>query len=394
VVFSEKERRFITPCGRPAYLPLIEEIASLLEMNESFRSSHNTFEQEKAFRFLNRTALICYRMGKIPQARRLCIKEVSVAADLAFVSPDNLRFCIQPWINLARLDAHEGKFEAALKRMTTLRDWERGESCLRIGRIRFPRSMLVNVEDSLSGLRAFIKSTTAIETLSYLSKAGRWKDSLVLVQTLLDEGLIIATVKEAHIISLAQVDDLAGSLSEGLRYLSNADGLSRVVIAVRVSQLLSKRGDPSAGIFLSNVICDTRNIADSKFSIEELRILIELVRLGLHMGHVDEHTTGFYKDVLERSIASGDCNLTRDARGLLDGQSTPKNGALENNPGNYTNLDSSIEHAFQTLLLASADCIRNLRGQAKTATVQAFGGSEHANRLATTLSEDSSFKNC
>jgi hypothetical protein len=193
----------------------------------------------------NNTALIAAHQGHSDTARALCEAQIRCQLRRAGETGDAAisGHALQPWINLGRLDAIAGEWEAALGRFAALAEARAGAP-LRLGAVQTDAAAWQVIGDTPAEFAEFTERVRVVESLKAFLGSRRWAEVLAFAEELPSElgNGTARLVREARIVALAQAGrhvEAEESARDGLR---DSAGWEQLVFQLRLAEVIAMAG--------------------------------------------------------------------------------------------------------------------------------------------------------
>lgn len=196
----------------------------------------------------NNAALIAAHQGHSDTARAICEAQLGCQLRWAGKTGDAAisGHAMQPWINLGRLDAIAGEWEAALARFAAFAGARAGAP-LRLGAVQTDGVAWQVIGDTPAEFAEFTERVRIVESLKALLGNRRWAEVLAFAEEVPPElGVGTARlVREARIVALAQAGrhmEAEASARDGLR---DSAGWEQLVFQLRLAEVIAMAGSPA-----------------------------------------------------------------------------------------------------------------------------------------------------
>lgn len=165
---------FIHPEDRISRQPILSWLNELAEQADYVlhhsEIAANSGELAKLF---NMSALVYCLMGDIDKATQLCNKQIDYFVTKSKENINLLKFCMQPWINLGRIDRVVGEFPLALAKFSILRLQDDAGKYLDLGRHQLERETLFEAIQNDNEVSGAVRACAFIEPIkTYLANGA------------------------------------------------------------------------------------------------------------------------------------------------------------------------------------------------------------------------------
>ena len=258
----------------------------------------------------NNTALVATHQGQPSTARTLCERQIQWQCRLARRSKTSwgLPHALQPWINLGRLDALSGKWEAALERFARLRELRDGGR-IDLGPMCIGTRQCEALSSTPDGLRRHLTTVYVVDSLRALLLNRRFAEAADFAWKVeLDcpaEPARLAV--EASIIATCRLGDHASAENLAAMALDRARGWDRAVFQLRMAEVLGCAGERvRAAEILSRSAAVLEGVSLGRKKKPD--VLPALVRFASACAEVDLHSEALdlARDTREAARAGGD----------------------------------------------------------------------------------------
>jgi tetratricopeptide (TPR) repeat protein len=205
------KNKMIHPEDRIVRRPLsgwASELASMLREIAAVR--HKQKYAAKIAEIYNNSALIFLSLGDIKSARELCYSQIQLFITSSHVLKlvDHVKFVIQPWINLSRIDRLEGDLPAAIKKLELLNLHDKAEVVL--GNSRVLSDSLKKALSADEEMNQIVKTCCLFEPIKAYMYEKKYHDMRQFIeikqtsilrshQAYLQEAMIVALVNTGRI---------------------------------------------------------------------------------------------------------------------------------------------------------------------------------------------------
>jgi hypothetical protein len=311
----------LTPHERPLRLPLprwAREVWGRLEEALAWEAARPGGGCQQMVRCFNESALIELLYGRKEPAQQLCLAALRWVPAISAQSrqPALLRFIVQPFVNLSRLDRMAGRWEVALEKLDAVRRLSLGQPVTLNG-IVITRSHVEAFSASDPEFLSSLESMYLIDALKTALRAGQY-DRIpqfaaahrnprgVALQDFLDEAAIMASCQK-------------GDLEDALRRVElrcQQLGPNRAIFQLRRAELLACAGRRSNSLMIARGLAAAyvRSGASGELGLNKLFVLWNLIRL---LQHLDQEVTELARLGATHSRVVGDVILREQFLGEL-----------------------------------------------------------------------------
>lgn len=258
----------------------------------------------------NNTALVATHQGAASVARTLCEHQLRWQHRMSRRSRDNAVAArmVQPWVNLARLDAMSGNWEVALTRLAALRAY-RSTGRIELGTRSVPECGWQVVAATRPDFEDSLDCVYVIDSLKVLLLTGRFREAIAFASSLgtgFRRGLLEFGM-EASIVAKCRLGDAAGAREIALDARAGARGWERVVFTIRLAEVVALEGDQdTAREILAPVTAVVARLSPEKKSeLQTLHVLQRLSTLSREVG-LDRVARAIAEEVYRGARAAGD----------------------------------------------------------------------------------------
>ncbi|WP_412078849.1 hypothetical protein ACLF6K_36205 [Streptomyces xanthophaeus] len=163
---------------RPACLPLPQRVRALVELADTAARLHDPSIASTVY---NQAALIASDVEAWGVARTMCHQHAAAYLSAVPLSGKAAIRCLEPVINLARLQIRSGQPNDGLQRLLTLFNNVRNGTHLRVDDIVVPSRLTANAEDRQE-VCALLWRVLLADGTRALTTAGRWTEALAHVE--------------------------------------------------------------------------------------------------------------------------------------------------------------------------------------------------------------------
>jgi hypothetical protein len=241
----------------------------------------------------NNAALIAAHQGRFDTARAICEAQVRCqlrrAEDIGDAAISG--HALQPWINLGRLDAIAGEWEAALARFASLAGARAGAP-LQLGAVQTDGAAWQVIGNTRAEFEEFAERVRIVESLKALLANGRWAKVLAFAEEVPPElGTGTARlVREARIVALAQEGRHVEAEESARDALRNSVGWEQLVFQLRLAEVIAIGGSTAgvAGLLSPVLYAGLGLSAAACGSLQPLYVLTRAAAAAREAGMHDE----------------------------------------------------------------------------------------------------------
>jgi hypothetical protein len=301
----------LLPSDRIARAPLTAWAGRLLERVERCQRERRTLWGlgEELATVCNNAALIAAHRGDARTAWTLCELQVRHFDRLARRArqEDLATLTVQPWVNIGRLEALRGDWEAALARFARLNHkGADGRLCLGTVRVGPGEHELPQRKE---GFEAFLQTVYVVDSLKALLQARRWEevDPFVRPLSLADRPGLAAFAREAQVVAAARRGDLDRARELAVETGRAQQGWFRAVFRLRLAEAQALSGETAeAAELLTSLAEVTGKLSDEAKSTLNVLYVTSRLAAACHEAGLDEAACAVARDVYEGGRAAGD----------------------------------------------------------------------------------------
>jgi hypothetical protein len=237
----------------------------------------------------NNVALIAAHQGAFEVARKLCSSHVRWQVRLSRRSGDLSLggHALQPWINLGRLEALTGSWQAALARFAQLRGCRPG-SPIKLDRARVPGEGWQVLGDTIQDALRFVERAYVVESLKALLLNRRYADVLVFNEALTpdDHPGRSRLVIEATIVAAVGQGDFDRARKTAAAALGQTAAWERLTFQLRLAETLACTGAADrAGDLLHPIVRAAMNLSPATWcELQPLYVLARVAAVAREIG--------------------------------------------------------------------------------------------------------------
>ena len=191
------------------------------------------------------SALVYCLMGNVDKAIKLCHKQIDY---FSFKSNKNiklLKFCMQPWINLGRIDRISGEFESSVEKFKILRLRDYNGKYINLGNHQFDKEILFEVVVTDNEVNNAVSACAFIEPIKTYLANGEFKkiNSLSKVELSNLNKSLHGIAYESLIIANVQIGNLSDAYRIANKAIKNVPPHLMHIFQLRKGELLAVNGD-------------------------------------------------------------------------------------------------------------------------------------------------------
>ncbi|HEX7051928.1 MAG TPA: hypothetical protein VF188_17100 [Longimicrobiales bacterium] len=234
----------------------------------------------------NNAALVQLHAGRSDAAMEICLAQIHWLRTLAsrYRKPHLLTLTLQPWINIGRLYAKQGRVDDALRHFAEIRACTT-DGPSNVGDWVIEPHQWARSGWTAKGLRQFGRSVWVTDSLRTLFGAGRYDAVLSMASS--DTAVELASfaymLQEAEVVALACLGRLTKALDRTRRYEIRAPAWERLILQLRRAECLFACGEHEiARSVVGRLIAVCRQISiNSKAKLAFLLPIQHLLRLAI-----------------------------------------------------------------------------------------------------------------
>lgn len=155
---------------------------------------------DKLSRLMNLTSLVHCSMGNIEDAQTICYKQIEYFVRLSKDDISLLHYCIQPWINLARIDRILNRFDQAKEKLEIFKLLDGDTKKISILHHQIERSSLVDAINGHLETKNVVKTCSFFDVIKIYLTANRYQEMVDLAENYLGDAALKGIAYEAAII--------------------------------------------------------------------------------------------------------------------------------------------------------------------------------------------------
>jgi hypothetical protein len=163
--------------------------------------------RDKLARLLNLSSFVLCSMGNVADAQTLCLNQIDYFVKLSKNDIYFLHYCIQPWINLARIDRILGHFDQAKEKFEILKSLCGNAKKILIFNHQIERSSLVAAINGHLETKNVIKACTFFDVIKIYLMSKKYQEMVNFAESYLDDGALNGIAHEAAIIGYLSMKD-------------------------------------------------------------------------------------------------------------------------------------------------------------------------------------------
>lgn len=277
----------------------------------------------------NNAALVASHQGDTEAAWRLCERQVWWQLRLGRRSNRNAvaLHSLQPWVNLGRLEAMAGDWEAALSRLARL-DQRRPDGTLALQPLRADGLGCQALRAGTGEFALLVENIFVIDSLKVLLLNHRWEEVLAFGQGLGQRrpGVVLRAL-EAAVVAASRLGEWnrAHALAQEGIARTGGDPWHRVVFRLRAAEVAACTGEVGrAAADLALLARGVHRLSDAaKAQLQPLYVIMRLAEACREAG-CDEDAALLADDVFRGSRAAGDEVFQMEAARLLAETAPPE----------------------------------------------------------------------
>jgi hypothetical protein len=318
----------LLPHDRIARAPLGAWAARLLERADRCRRECRTLRQvgEELSTVGNNAALAAAHRGDGAMAWRLCELQIRHFDRLARRSgnPELRMLTVQPWVNIGRLEALRGDWQAALARFARLTaPGADGRLCLGTVRVGPGEAALPQRRE---GFGEFLRTVYVVDSLRALLQARRWAEVEIFARKLAsgERTGLAAFAREAMVVAACQQGDLDRAREIAETAGREMRGWFRAVFRLRLAEVHACAGDTDLAVPALAAIAGvvTQLSPERKSDVNTLYVTSRLAQACVDAG-LDNDACAVARDVFDGARTADDEGFQIEALRILADASPP-----------------------------------------------------------------------